>query len=76
MWRFLEKPHATTSQKTAFFIVTDVKTTNLLRHILFSSFPEETEEYVDSAAQDSRSPGTASAGSLPEAFHAFIDTRN
>jgi hypothetical protein len=30
-WRFLQEPHGPTSQKTEFFVVTAVKTSNLTR---------------------------------------------
>jgi hypothetical protein len=35
LW-FLQEPHGVTTQKTPFFIVTAVKTSNLTRKILFS----------------------------------------
>jgi hypothetical protein len=36
--RFLQEPHGVTTQKTPFFIVTAVKTSNLTTSIMFEEF--------------------------------------
>jgi hypothetical protein len=44
MW-FLQEPHGVTSQKTPFFIVTAVKTSNLTTLLLFNKSMHNTEKF-------------------------------